>query len=202
MNNILICILVILYAYLFNKIISQIEIDFFNNKNNIKIFQSSPPHTGSTVLVNFIHGFLCPEEPIYFNNNKFWIQKTHKLDIDNIMAQNSGFDCYFIMSERNDSREKKLINNKYRNYPNVLIFNYNEIKNTTDSSQLNKITDNVFYKIKKFLPKSFFIEKDDVYKRNMTNRIQNMNKKYEEIKNKPFSYFDTFYHIHGSHKNR
>jgi hypothetical protein len=29
-----------------------------------------------------------------------------------------------------------------------------------------------------------------------------MNKKYEEIKNKPFNYSDGFFQIHGSHRNR
>ncbi len=29
-----------------------------------------------------------------------------------------------------------------------------------------------------------------------------MNKRIEEIKEKPFSYVDNFYKVHGSHRNR
>ena len=42
---------------------------------------------------------------------------------------------------------------------------------------------------------------DSMIKKNMEQRIINMNKLYEEIKDKPFSYEDKFYGIHGSHRN-
>jgi hypothetical protein len=36
----------------------------------------------------------------------------------------------------------------------------------------------------------------------MVKRINEMNKLFKKIKGKPFSYYDGFYHIHGSHKGR
>ena len=151
---------------------------------------------------HYIYGLFCPKESV---NDKtkpnFWIKKSHDLNLDKIMQENAEFECYFIMSERNDAKVHNLIKQKYRKYSNVLIFKYDEIKDTTNDILLPKITNNVFNKIKHFLPDEL-ITHDDICKKNMQKRIKDMNKKYEEIKDKPFSYFDTFYHIHGSHKNR
>lgn len=33
-------------------------------------------------------------------------------------------------------------------------------------------------------------------------RIKDMNCLYEKIKTKPFKYYDKYYHLHGSHRNR
>ena len=40
-----------------------------------KIIQSSPPHTGSTLLLNLIHGYLLPDEKLKMSesSNKFYI---------------------------------------------------------------------------------------------------------------------------------
>ena len=39
-------------------------------------------------------------------------------------------------------------------------------------------------------------------KKNGIARIRDMNRRYEEIKSKPFLYLDEFYHLHGHHRNR
>jgi hypothetical protein len=179
----------------------DIYIEKDNNKHKIKIIQASPPHTASTVLVNYLHGYLTPDEPIHFNDDKYLIMKTHNVNIDKLMKKNSDYVCYFVVSERNDSKEKSMINQKYKDYDNVLIINYNEIKDTTNDKLLNNITDNLFNKFKQFLPINTFNIEEQI-KKNMNDRIKNMNKRYEEIKNKPFSYHDNFYHIHGHHKKR
>jgi hypothetical protein len=201
-KNILIIIIILLSVCLIQNIAYETFENKKTNNRKIKIFQTSPPHTGSTVLVNYIYGLFCPKESV---NDKtkpnFWIKKSHDLNLDKIMQENAEFECYFIMSERNDAKVHNLIKQKYRKYSNVLIFKYDEIKDTTNDILLPKITNNVFNKIKHFLPDEL-ITHDDICKKNMQKRIKDMNKKYEEIKDKPFSYFDTFYHIHGSHKNR
>ena len=38
--------------------------------HSYKIIQASPPRTGSTVLHNLLHGFICPTEPSSETNNE------------------------------------------------------------------------------------------------------------------------------------
>ena len=54
-----------------------------------------------------------------------------------------------------------------------------------------------------FLPKEFMIyNRRNISIQNGINRINNMNKRYLEIKNKPFEFVDKYYQLHGSHRNR
>lgn len=112
------------------------------------------------------------------------------------------YDLYFIMSERNDSKVKKLIDSKYKSYSNVLIFNYEDI-NITKSLTLERLIEYSFNKFYKFFPIDTIpiIEKEHI-KKNMINRIENMNKITEQIKDRSFEYWDKFYGVHGGHRNR
>lgn len=202
MNYILICIIILIILLISLCLIcSNNTITENYNSNKIKIIQASPPHTASTVLVNYLHGYLTPEEPIHWEDDSYLIMKTHNVNIDKLIKKYSDYKCYFVVSERNDSKEKAMINQKYKKYDNVLIINYDEIKDTTNNDMLNNITNNLFAKFQNFIPINTSVNKEEI-KKNMSERIKNMNKKYEEIKNKPFSYHDKFYHIHGHHKNR
>lgn len=202
MNYILICIIILIILLISLCLIcSNNTITENYNSKKIKIIQASPPHTASTVLVNYLHGYLTPEEPIHWEDDSYLIMKTHNVNIDKLIKKYSDYKCYFVVSERNDSKEKAMINQKYKKYDNVLIINYDEIKDTTNNDMLNNITNNLFAKFQKFIPINTSANKEEI-KKNMSERIKNMNKKYEEIKNKPFSYHDKFYHIHGHHKNR
>lgn len=46
----------------------------------ILIIQTSPFHTGSTVLVNLLYGFICKDDPIlvYWNNDSNDLHKLNK----------------------------------------------------------------------------------------------------------------------------
>lgn len=58
---------------------------------NFKIIQASPPHTGSTLLLNLIHGFLRPDESVNIKVSlidKYLITKTH----------NTNYEFYKYMS--------------------------------------------------------------------------------------------------------
>jgi hypothetical protein len=168
----------------------------------IKIIQTSAPRTGSTLLLNLIHGFLAPKEEIHWSVktkiHEFLITKTHDTDIDKLINTYKEYELYFIVSERNNIISELI---KYKKYSNVLVINYNEI-NETKNLLLENIIDNIFLKFKKFLPKEIVPDKSDIeIKKDMLTRIRNMNKLTEEIKNKPFSYWDKFYGIHGHHRN-
>jgi len=170
-----------------------------------RIIQASPGHTGSTILVNLLYGLLEPNSDVNFqgkteNLGKKFITKTHKLNLDSIINNLKDNEIYFVMSERNDKKVKKLINQKYRNYKNVLIFNFFELLET-ENNTISQICINAEKKLRKFLPTTALkYAKGDL--QTMKNRIIAMNATYEKIKNEPFSYVNKFYHIHGSHRNR
>ena len=79
----------------------------------IKIIQSSPTHTGSTLLLNLIHGFVCPQEEIHWDTDnlihKFLITKTHNTNVTQLENKFSQYKLFFIMSERNDDKVQRLI---------------------------------------------------------------------------------------------
>jgi hypothetical protein len=169
------------------------------------IIQTSPHHTCSTFLINCLYGLI----PELFNkkiiglwNSNFEkyfediiVVKCHNTNIDELINKYSNtYKIVFICSERNEYN--KLINNKYKEYNNVVVFNYNELNETKDNT-LIKIIDNIYEKVKSVLPDNIELNKIKCIE-----RINLMNKRYEEIKDKPFSYIDPFFEIHGSHRNR
>jgi hypothetical protein len=77
----------------------------------------------------------------------------------------------------------------------VVVFDFDELNETSDNT-LVKIVDNMYDKLKPLLI--------DVALNKTTcmERIKLMNVRYEEIKNKEFTFIDDFFEIHGSHRNR
>ena len=164
------------------------------------IFQTSPVHTASTFLVNAIYG-LIPELfdkkiiGCWENNFENIIAvKCHNTNIDELINNyKEKYNLVFICSQR--PAKNSLIDNKYQSYKNVIIFNFCEL-NETNENTLIQIVDNLFNKIKIVLP-DIALDKTKCIE-----RIQLMNKRYQEIKDEPFSYIDPFFEIHGSHRNR
>jgi hypothetical protein len=170
-------------------------------KMNI-IIQTAETRTGTTVLVNMLHGFILKNDPIQFvshfyniskriYNNKINIFKLHHTNIDDFIEMFSDkYNLYFVCSERGD----KVIDKKYHDYNNVLIFNYNELLET-ETYSVEDIINNAYDKLRSFLPDDIELNKQDAIE-----RIHKMNKVYEEIKDMPRSYIDHFYELHGSHR--
>lgn len=102
------------------------------------------------------------------------------------------FELYFVCSQRLNL----IIDKKYHDYKNVLVFDYSELLETNEFT-LKSIVDNMYNKLLNFLPKNINLSKHGAF-----DRITNMNKLYEQIKHLPFSYIDPFYQLHGSHRNR
>ena len=170
------------------------------------IIQYSPMHTASTVLINALYGLipsLC-DSPILFakdvcNYNVLYLEndisvlKTHCGNIDEIIhTYGNDYTIYFICSERIEL--DLFVDEKYKLYDNVIIFSFSEL-NETDTYTVPNIIENIYAKIVNKLNIELNIEGG-------INRIVQMNKLYEEIKNYEFQYYDKFYHIHGSHRNR
>ena len=175
------------------------------------IFQCSPPNTGSTVLVNILYGLILQlkDKPIIFDFNNIYtsgdnlldqeftddllVIKTHNTDIDQIMSKYSNkYNLFFICSVRKD--KNLLIDKKYKHYKNVIVFSFNSL-NESKNNNIEDIVNKVYKKLKKIL----YI---DLNINNGINRIVSMNNLYEKIKDKDFEYYDIFYHIHGSHRNK
>jgi hypothetical protein len=174
-----------------------------DKKMNI-IIQTSLPRTGSTILINMLHGFIMKNERvhhvahfyniskrIYNNDNNINIFKLHEPNIDEFIEMFSDkYNLYFVCSERGD----KVMDKKYHDYKNVLIFNYHELLET-DTYSIEDIVSNAYHKLCNFLPSDIVLNKTDAVE-----RIQKMNILYEEIRDKPFSYVDDFFELHGSHR--
>ncbi len=96
------------------------------------------------------------------------IVKTHDL---NFNEQNEKFikaniTTIFICSERTE--KNYLIPEEYRNWENVIIFDYNELNETPENS-IENIVDNIIKKIDKFFP--FVLDREGCI-----TRIHEMNK--------------------------
>jgi len=171
-----------------------------------KIIQSSPPHTGSTVLVNLLHGYLIPDEPIHWNSekliDKFLVTKTHSTNIEKWERVYPHYKLLFIMSERNDGKVTRLIDTKYKRRSNVLVVNYDQLLET-DNNSIQNIIDYMYDIFDTFLPKEISPHKDErSIKDDMMKRFNLVNETVERMKDKPFREYDKFTHIHGSHRNR
>jgi hypothetical protein len=178
--------------------------------NGTIIIQTSPMRTASTLLSNALYGLFIDfsKQPITYvdhpdetniNNfiNELSIIKSHDLDIDKMINIFKGFKTFFVCSER--IKLNLLIDNKYRNYDNVVIFDYDEL-NETETNTMNNIVDNIYNKLTTTFGNdinNFNVSKEASYR-----RIIDMNLEYEKIKKDPFSKWDTFYQIHGHHRNR
>jgi hypothetical protein len=178
----------------------------------ILIIQTSPAHTASTLLVNAIYG-LIPElfnkriiynslqqldntiyDKINSNFKNIIAIKTHNLNIDELInVFGNKYRLLFVSSER--QQFSYMIDQKYKKYGNVVVFDFDELNETSDNT-LVKIVDNMYDKLKPLLI--------DVALNKTTcmERIKLMNVRYEEIKNKEFTFIDDFFEIHGSHRNR
>ena len=154
----------------------------------IKIIQSSYPDTGFTLLLNLIHGFISPQEKIHYDTSslihEFLITKTHNTNITQLENTYLQYKLFFIMSERNDSKIQAKINNEYKNKSNVLVINYDKLLETYNS--IKDIIDYIFNEFNNF----------------MEERLNLVNEMVKLMKDKPFSEWDRFTGIHGSHKNR
>jgi len=172
------------------------------NEKPIVIIQTGHMRTGTTLLVNLLYGFMSPDEKIHclwepdhdiHPFHTYNIYKSHNLNIDGFIKHHSEtHNLFFVCTER----DNKKINQKYKKYGNVLVFDYNEILET-DSYNMNQIIDNVYDKLREFFPNSVTLDKETCIK-----RIEKMNEKYAKIENMDFSYVDDFFQLHGRHRNR
>jgi len=185
--------------------------------NKIKIIQASFPCSGSTILCNVLYGFFCPLMPIVFrpadsvplifpedSQNSRFIYKSHIYKDTSLglkLLDSDKHNIFLIMSERDKKYPKEL-----RNHTKVLIFPFEDLA-ARDSyypdspHSLEWVISNIYEKLTEFLPPQLFCNESEMIE-SALKRVTSMNKVCEDIKDKPFSYFDKFYHVHGSHRGK
>lgn len=167
------------------------------------IIQASFPRSASTVLVNAVHGLIQSQanKKVEFSdfyrsfrlNSDVTIIKTHQTELDDFIKRfGNKYNLFFVCSERVG---KSQFNDKYRNYKNVVIFDFMEL-NETPQYTLFHIVERIYDKLQPILV-DFELDRISCYE-----RLDAMNARYKEIKYLPFDYVDPFYNIHGSHRNR
>jgi len=172
----------------------------------IRIIQTAAARSGSTVLSNILVAYFQPYESLAFMGKytyseefleKNIVVKSHDKDLDDWLERfGNKYNLYFIISDRGDYDWSD-----YYHYENALFIKYEELLETKDNS-LEKISKNVYAKVKEVLPEEFMIQnREKTSIQNGINRITNMNDRYTKIKDKPFEYVDKYYQIHGHHKN-
>jgi len=173
----------------------------------IRIIQTSYVHTGSTLLSNILYGFFCCDKPIQVQFmpipsqteklTQNLIVKSHYLGIRRWIHSYNQFDMFFVLSERDQKYPPH-----FYNMNKILIIEYDTLLES-ESNPVETIVENVYKKIRNFLPPKFFEPySENIMKKNAIRRVKTMNALYENIKNNGFSYFDPFYLLHGNHRNR
>ena len=162
-------------------------------KNKIRIIQASPKHTGSTLLTNILYGLFTPNKNVVFikksNISTHLVFKTHNLNFDYFPKRFPEYKFFYVCSERDSNK----INSRFYGRKNVLVINYDELVNRP----VEEIVKTVYDKLINMFP---FEAEMNI--ETSVNRVNKMNNRYEEIKHRPFTFIDYFYHLHGSHKNR
>jgi hypothetical protein len=173
-------------------------------EKEIKIAQTSFPRSGSTILCNVLYGLFSPSLPVIFSsrpNRNRLIYKSHmpKDRLNLSVLDNEEYDIFMIMSERD-----RKYPDEFRSHEKVLIFPYEDLVAKDQycphsEHSLEWVVSNIYEKSISFLPSCLFTRKSEMIK-NALRRINDMNKLHEEIKDKPFTFRDEFYHLHGSHR--
>lgn len=177
-----------------------------NKTKPIRIIQTSAARSGSTVLSNILMALYQPYESVCFMGKSTYssdllknniVVKTHdKKILEWIEKFGDQYDLYFIISDRGDYDW-----DKYYQYDNCLFISFDDLLEN-ETNLLSTIVTNVYTKMNELLPKEYMIyNRKDVSIQNGINRINNMNSRYEKIKDKPFEFVDKYYQIHGHHRN-
>ena len=169
--------------------------------------------TGSTLVVNIILGFFEPDQPVV-GITKYHQQliKEHKFRqvFDNFSSRMVLKAHFMEMFDYIDTkyitthRSNKPMSNKIYNRDNIVVLEYSELLYKSEyNPHSNKSVERVINYVANEIENKFLDIKITEHQRKSSHeRVLNMDKMYESIKHKPFQYFDPFYHIHGSHRNR
>lgn len=176
----------------------------------MKLITLTVPHAGSTLVANINTGMLEPGKNIFFRQNlnvipiflasKRLTLKSHGT-IDEIVDVVKRFESepvYFVAVNREGHPQINHISDKLITLDyNRLLYHSEHLKGSAQS--LEGVIDYVALEYNRKISGELF---NNTLKSRALDRVKGMDKRYSEIKEKPFSYFDKHYHIHGSHRGR
>lgn len=146
------------------------------------------PHTGSTVLHNLLQGFYQPGTPVKVTSGDEMVDdiKTYGLvkshDVDRLEELSRIFPhSWFVCSRRKQS---------YPNHPRLIEIPFELLSNP----DVHYVAEQVSHMLKNIPWECNVLAGAE--------RLRGMNSMYDVIKDRPFSYYYPYYHIHGSHRNR
>jgi len=198
-----------------------------NDGSLYKWWVVTPTRTGSTLLVNIVHGFFDPDKPVWMGglNTPKKLMKILKSHDTRLFHQEkytkTPYDlkenCVKIISVERPEIQKILKYSadgvdivppdefsKVKKLDHVLVLDYtNDLLYKSDySPYAEKNLIDIIKNIAEKIELKFKISISEYQIQNAINRVIKMNEKYENIKNSDFEYCDKFYHIHGGHRNR
>ena len=170
----------------------------------------SPPRTASTLLVNVVHGLYDPFSPVIAEDSPPKVEtniiKTHNCSYRAWTKNYPEHKLYFVCSERREIealipyKNNICIDNEFVLHDNVVVFRYDELLYARRPLLVQRVERrDVVHKIAKKLESVIPIPQNiDA----AVARASDMDDRCAEIADKPFSFYDEYYHIHGSHRER
>ena len=152
----------------------------FHDHDIIKT-HNHPPSMGHT---NYMGG--TGQDP------DWWINNFPEYDIRFVCCERKGLDSSHLNPrDQTDRLDYGLLPKKYGDYENVYIMQYEDL-----IKPVEEFCGKLYKDMKEFLPMW------ELSLQGAVDRCNKMNARYEEIKDKPFTFLDKFYYIHGSHRGR
>lgn len=180
----------------------------------MKLVTYTRTHTASTLVANINTGLLEPGQPIFFDESP----PPSKIHLKNfINSDRLTLKCHsrgkIILKHIQDFSNSNLhfvyVNRQDRfqilnSFKNLTVLDYNKLLYRSESLPDAKYSlDEVLnYVIDQYKSKINNINKYLLNFDSCKSRILKMDETYHKIKNLPFTYYDPFFHIHGSHKNQ
>lgn len=176
--------------------------------SEVRIIQIGKLRTGSTLLTNVLYGLVTPKADVCYcadgccmvnNLPGSVIIKMHdpaQIATLDKRCRLHGCEPYFVCSVRAEFNRD--IPAEFKTWPNVTRVEYADLIQTETRSVADSVQA-VVERIKPIFPADFVasFQLDAAVE-----RVEAMNRRYAEIQDKPFDWIDTFFRLHGHHRNR
>ena len=177
------------------------------------------PPLATTLLTNIFLGFFDKDEPVRIGTPEPGSRPEHAVYKSHDLETYKRDDLYIIGVERpivEVQQSMSALNHPraviegatgsipaiYHNKPNVLIFQYNTLlyKGPYTPDAPLSLKEVIAFVSDRLSQKLNIVVSED-QQQSAVKRVNDMTAAYKEIKHKPFSYWDPFYHIHGQHRS-
>jgi len=174
--------------------------------DSVTVVISTAPRTGSTLLTNIVYGLLNHSSPVS------WLPSSSISNWDLSVFKQSGGGPVIVKTHCPVNKLPRITSPKtiYVSLRRAgvgdpyiiddpgtgnLVFDYDRLRYESEN-ELREVVEHVKIRLSPCLPGVRFDTEAAV------SRVQRMDERCLDIKDKPFSYVDPFFHIHGSHRGR